>query len=82
MPCESVEPVVSTAVIGGCPVPGGVIMCIAGSSVAHPSVSGCGGSLLVENRIRSNPCVSGAGVGDVPFKVLWVIGRQSKSCYG
>ena len=82
MPCESVKPLVSIVVMDSCPASGGVIIYIAGNSVAISSVSGCGGSLPVENRIRSNPCISGAGVGDIPFKVLWAVGRQSESGYG
>ena len=82
MPGESVKPVISTAVIGGRPASSGVIMCIVRDSVAISGVSGCGGSLLVENSIWSNPCITSAGVGDVPFKVLRVVGRQSKGGYG
>ena len=82
MPGESVKPVVSAVVMDSCPISSGVIVYITRNSVAISGVSGCGGSLLVENSIWSNPCITSAGVGDVPFKVLRVVGRQSKGGYG
>ena len=75
MPCKSVDPVVSTAMIGGRPVSSGIITRIAGNSVALPTVSWRGSSLRVKNRIRRNPGIGCAGVGNAPFEVLWVTGR-------
>jgi hypothetical protein len=61
--------------ISGCPVSGGIIVRIAGNGVAVSSVPGRGGSLFVENRIRRNPGIGSAGIGNAPLEVLRVTGR-------